>query len=204
MWRSKRSSSGVDRFLITMVTTIILLSATSPMVSVAAAKVIHSRVRRAVPERRRPAAVQEPATAEKPKQLSQVLAGLEVSQSALEKEASDLEAAMTRRMNQLSTDLGDSQKQTQQMLEKTNQRINSIQRLFKFIVLMFVLSLGGVLYNVLQPVRVRHSRVKWKGKIPEMSPEEERISAWPDDKPANGPSRKLDIRPDTVLVPPPR
>jgi hypothetical protein len=202
MWRSKRSWSGVDRFLITMVTTIILLSAISPMVSVAAAKVIHSRVRRAVLERR-PAVVQEPATAQELKQLSQVLVGLQVSQSALEKEISDLDAAMTRRMNQLNADLGDSQKQTQEMLEKTNQRINSTQRWLKFIVLMFVLSLGGVLYNVLQPARVRHSRVKWKGKIPEMSPEEEGIIAWQGGGPANGPSRKPD-QPDTALSPPAR
>jgi hypothetical protein len=68
----------------------------------------------------------------------------------LEKETIDFSAAIQRRMNQLSTELEDSRMETQQMLEQTTQRINSIQRWLKSVVLMFVLSLGGLLFYVIR------------------------------------------------------
>ena len=68
----------------------------------------------------------------------------------MEKETIDFSAAIQRRMNQLSTELEDSRMETQQMLEQTTQRINSIQRWLKSVVLMFVLSLGGLLFYVIR------------------------------------------------------
>jgi hypothetical protein len=144
-----------------------------------------------------PAAVRQPTTAEKLKQQSQVLAGLQVSQSALEKETVDFSAAIQRRMNQLSAEFADSHKHTQQMLEQTNQRINSTQRWLKSVVVLFVLSLGGLLYVALQLPRLQDNPVKWKGKVPDMGPDEEGIVAWQSSEPANSAARKLDIKPDT-------
>ena len=106
------------------------------------------------------------------------MAGLQVSQSALEKKTVDFNAAIQRQMNQLSAELADSYKQTQQMLKQTNQRINSTQRWLKSIVLLFVLSLGGLLYVALRLPRLQANPVKWKGKVPDLSPDEERIVAW--------------------------
>jgi hypothetical protein len=141
-----------------------------------------------------PAAVRKLTTAEELKQQSEVLAGLQVSQSALEKETVDFNAAIQGRMNQLSAEFADSHKQTQQMLE---QRINSTQRWLQSILLLFVLSLGGLLYVVRQLSRLRDNPVKWKSKVPDMSHDEEGIIAWQSGEPANSPARKLDIEPDT-------
>jgi len=198
MWPSVRTQSGVDRilFLISAVSALVFLSTASPTVSVAAAKVPHSRARRAV-SKQLPAAVRQPTTAEELKQQSEVLAGLQVSLSALEKKTVDFNAAIQRRMNQLSAEFVDSYKQTQQMLKQTNQRIDSTQRLVQSIVLLFVLSLGGLLYLVLQLPRLEHKPVKWEGKVPDMTPDEEGIAAWQSGEPANSSARKLDIGPDT-------
>jgi hypothetical protein len=198
MWPSVRTQSGVDRilFLISAVSALVFLSTASPTVSVAAAKVPHSRARRAV-SKQLPAAVRQPTTAEELKQQSEVLAGLQVSLSALEKKTVDFNAAIQRRMNQLSAEFADFHKQTQQMLKQTNQRIDSTQRLVQSIVLLFVLSLGGLLYLVLQLPRLEHNPVKWEGKVPDMTPDEEGIAAWQSGEPANSSARKLDIGPDT-------
>ena len=205
MWPSVRTQSGVDRilFLISAVSALVFLSTASPTVSVAAAKVPHSRARRAV-SKQLPAAVRQPTTAEELKQQSEVLAGLQVSLSglqvslsALEKKTVDFNAAIQRQMNQLSAELADSYKQTQQMLKQTNQRINSTQRWLKSVVVLFVLSLGGLLYLVLQLPRLEHNPVKWEGKVPDMTPDEEGIAAWQSGEPANSSARKLDIGPDT-------
>jgi hypothetical protein len=195
MWPSVRTRSGVDRILITAVSVLVFLSAASPTVSIAAAKVPHSRPRKAVPKQL-PVAVRQPTTAEELKQQSQVLAGLQVSQSAIEKKIVDFNAAIQRQMNQLSAELTDSYKQTQQMLKQTNQRIDSTQRWVQSIVLLFVLSLAGLLYVVLQLPRHEDNPVKWKGKVPDMSPEEG-IIAWQSGEPPNSSARKLDIEPDT-------
>jgi len=198
MWPSVRTQSGVDRilFLISAVSALVFLSTASPTVSVAAAKVPHSRARRAV-SKQLPAAVRQPTTAEELKQQSEVLAGLQVSLSALEKKTVDFNAAIQRRMNQLSAEFVDSYKQTQQMLKQTNQRIDSTQRLVQSIVLLFVLSLGGLLYLVRQIPRLEDNPVKWESTVSDMSPDEEGIVAWQNGEPANSSARRLDIGPDT-------
>jgi len=93
MWPSVRTQSGVDRilFLISAVSALVFLSTASPTVSAAAAKVHHSRARTAVAKqlpaavpKQLPLAVRQPTTAEELKQQSEVLAGLQVSQSTLE------------------------------------------------------------------------------------------------------------------------
>jgi len=192
MWPSVRIRSGVDRILITAVSILVFLSAASPTVSIARAKVPHSRARTAIPKQL-PATVLEPTTAEAPKQQSEVLASLQVSQSALEKETVDFNADIQRRMNQLSAEFADSYKQTQQMLEQTNQRLDSTRRWLKSIVLLFVLSLGGLIYVALQLPRLQDNPVKWKGKVPDISSDREGIIAWQSGKPANSPARRLDI-----------
>jgi hypothetical protein len=195
MWPSIRTRSGVDRILITAVSVLVFLSAASPTVSIAGAKVPHSRVRTAIPKQL-PTAVREPTTAEEVRQQSEVLARLQVSQSALEKETVDFNAAILRRVNQLSAEFADSYKQTQQMqqmLEQTNQRLASTRRWLKSIVLLFVLSLGGLLYVARQLPRLQDNPVKWKGKVPDISSDREGIIAWQSGKPANSPARRLDI-----------
>ena len=192
MWSSIRTRTGVDRILITAVSALVFLSAVSPTVSIAGAKVPHSRARTAIPKQL-PATVLEPTTAEAPKQQSEVLASLQVSQSALEKETVDFNADIQRRMNQLSAEFADSYKQTQQMLEQTNQRLDSTRRWLKSIVLLFVLSLGGLIYVALQLPRLQDKPVKWKGKVPDISSDREGIIAWQSGKPANSQAGRLDI-----------
>ena len=200
MWSNVRSRFGVDRILITVVSSLAFLLGAPPIVSVAAAKVSHSREKTTVLQRL-PAVVREPAVVEGLKQQSEILVGLQASQSALEKETVDFSAAIQRRMNQLSTELGDSRKETQQMLEQTTQRINSIERWLKDVVLMFVLSLGGLLFYVIRQLpKLQDNPVKWKGRVPKMSPDEEGIIAWQSGEPANAPAR----RPDIHLSSPPR
>ena len=198
MWPSVRSQSGVHRILIAMASAVVFLAAAAPIVSVAAAKVSRSRERMTVPKQIH-VAVREPGTAEELKQLSELLVGLQVSQSALEKETADIRT----RINQLSGELEDSRKETRQILEQTNQRINSTQRWWKSIALMLVLSLGGLLYVARQLPKLQNP-VKWKGRVPEMSPDEEGIIAWRSGEPANGPARTPEIKSDTRLSPPPR
>jgi hypothetical protein len=185
-----------------MASAVVFLAAASPIVSVAAAKVSRSRERMTVPKQIH-VAVREPGTAEELKQLSELLVGLQASQSALEKQTADFNAAIQRRINQLSSEFEDSQKETRQMLVQTNQRINSTQRWCKFIVLMFLLSLGGLLYVARQLPKLQNP-VKWKGGVPEVSRDEEGIIAWRSGEPANGPARTPDIKSDTRLSPPPR
>ena len=192
MWSSIRTRTGVGRILIITVSALVFLSAASPTVSIAGAKVPHSRARTAIPKQL-PATVLEPTTAEAPKQQSEVLASLQVSQSALEKETVDFNADIQRRMNLLSAEFADSYKQTQQMLEQTNQRLDSTQRWLKSIVLLFVLSLGGLIYIALQLPKLQDNPVKWKGKVPDISSDREGIIAWQSGKPANSPARSLDI-----------
>src|SRR6516165_7965563 len=206
MWPSVRTQSGVDRilFLITAVSALVFLSTASPTVSVAAAKVPHSLARTAVAKqlpaavpKQLPVAIRQPTTAEELKQQSEVLSGLQVSLSALEKKTVDFNAAIQRRMNQLSAEFADSHKQTQQMLEQTNQRIDSSQRWVQSIVLLFMLSLGGLLYLVRQIPRLEDNPVKWESTVSDMSPDEEGIVAWQNGEPANSSARRLDIGPDT-------
>ena|SRR5215469_1919801 len=200
MWSSVRSRFGVDRILITMVSSLAVLSAAPPIVSVAAARVSHSRARTTVPQRL-PAVAREPAMVEELKQQSEILAGLQASQSALEKETVDFNAVSQRQMNQLSAELVDSRKATQQMLEQTTLRINSIHRWLKTVVLMFVLSLGGLLFYVIRQLpKLQDNPVKWKGKVPKLSPDEEGIIAWQSGEPANAPARRSDVH----LSSPPR
>src|SRR5215472_10200785 len=134
MWSSVWSRFGVNHILTIMASSFALLSAAPPIVSVAAAKVSHSRERTTVPQRL-PAVVREPAIVEELKQQSEILAGLQASQSALEKETVDFNTVIQRQMNQLSAELVDSRKETQQMLEQTTQRINSTRRWLKSVVL---------------------------------------------------------------------
>jgi len=197
MWPTVRSRSDVDGILITVVSALVFLLAASPN---AAARVAHSRARRAVPKP--PATtVAEPATAAALKQESEALAGLQASQSALERETADFNTAIQRRMKQLSAEVGDSQRETQQMLKQTDQRIDSTQRWLKSIVALFVFSLGGLLYGILRLSRLRDNRVKWKGKVPDVHPHEERIMMWEAGEPANGPASKLDVRKETSMPP---
>ncbi|MBV8358927.1 MAG: hypothetical protein JO189_13470 [Deltaproteobacteria bacterium] len=195
MWSSIRTRTGVVRILITAVSALVFLSTASPTVSIAGAKVPHSRAKTAIPKQL-PTVVQEPTTAEELRQQSEVLARLQVLQFTMEKETIDFNAAIQRRMNQLSAEFADSYKQTQQMqqmLEQANQRIDSTRRWLKFIVILFMLSLGGLLYVALQLPRLQDNSVKWKGRVPDISSDREGIIAWQSGKPANSPTRRLDI-----------
>jgi hypothetical protein len=195
MWPTARSWSDVDGILITVVSVLVFLLAASPN---AAARVVHSRHRRAVPKP--PAtAVAEPATAKALKQASEALAGLQASQSALAKETADFNTAIQRRMSQLSAEVGDSQRETQQMLKQTNQRIDTTRRWLKSIVALFVVSLGGLFYGIFQLLRLQDNPVKWKGKVPDVPPAEEKIVMWETNEPANGPAGKLDVRKETSM-----
>jgi predicted PurR-regulated permease PerM len=205
MWSSVWSRFGIDRILITVVSSLAFLSVAPPIVSVAAAKVSHSRERTTVPQRLpavvREPTIREPTIDEELKQQSKILAGLQASQSALEKETIDSNAAIQRQMNQLNAELGDSRKGTQQMLEQVTQGINSTRRWLKTAILIFVLSLGGMLFYVIRQLpKPQDNTVKWKGKVPKLSPDEEDVIAWQSGEPVNAPARRSDVH----LSSPPR
>jgi hypothetical protein len=135
--------------------------------------------------------VREPAIDEELKQQSEILAGLQASQSALEKETVGFNAAIQRQMNQLNTELVDSRKETQQMLEQTTQRINSSRRWLKSVILIFVLSLGGMLFYVIRQLpKLQDTPVRWRGKVPKLSSDEEDVIAWQSGETANAPARR--------------
>ncbi len=197
MWPTVGSRFEVNGILITVVSALVFLLAASPNAS---ARIAHSRARKAVPKPPATAAA-EPATAEVLKQESEALAGLQASQSALEKQTADFNAAIQRRMSQLSAEVGDSHRETQQMLKQANQRIDSAHIWLKSIVVLFVLSWGGFLYSIRRLSRPRDNPVKWKGKVPDLPPDEERTVTWETGEPANGPASKLDVRQETSMPP---
>ena len=64
------------------------------------------------------------------------------------------------------------------MLEQTAQRVDSSRSLLKLIVVLLVLSWGGLLYAARQFPRLQDKSVAWKGKVPEPAPDEEGIVSW--------------------------
>ena len=184
MWPSLRSRCGVDRTLIMVGGIIVVLSTVPPIVSVAAARVPHSRARMAA-SRAPSAADREPAAGGVLKQQTEVLAGLQVSQSALEKQTTDFNTAIQRRMNQFRVDFADFRRKTQQTLEQTNQRINSIRRWLQSVIVFLMLSLGWLFYVTVRLLKVQDNSFKWNYKAPETSPAEEEILRWQEGEAAN-------------------
>jgi hypothetical protein len=99
----------IDGILITVVVAI-LISVAASMSAARAGWISHAKSRSVVPAPQS-GAVGEPSTAEVLQRQNEILAGLEVSQSALESVATDSDTAIPRGINQLKTDFADSRKE---------------------------------------------------------------------------------------------
>lgn len=189
MWRSIRWLI-VDGILITVVSAV-FLSAASPNSAARTTRIAHARAGSALPKPLA-RAVEGPATTAMLKQQTEVLAGLQVSQSALEKQTADVNTAIQRGMNQLRADFADSRKEAQQMLEETNRRIDSTRRWLQSIVVFFILSLGGLFFLIFRrPVLDNSFR---KSRFPDRSPAGEEVVRWQSGEPSNSSGRTLDVR----------
>jgi hypothetical protein len=142
---------------------------------------------------------------------SEVLSRLQEGQTALEQRTADFNAAIQRRITQLSAEIGDAQRVMQQTLAQTNQRLDSARRFLKFILAMLVVALGGLLYLARQlsglqdrSFQLQDRSFQWKGKVPEADPHEEEIVSGRREEPADSPARKLEVRKDTYVPPAPR
>jgi hypothetical protein len=136
---------------------------------------------------------------------SEVLSRLQDGQTSLERRTADFSAAIQRRISQLSVEVGDAQRVMQQALEQTNQRLDSAQRLLKFMLAVLVFSLGGLLYVAHQLSRLQAKPIfKWKGTVPEADPYGEEIMSRRREEPVDGPAGKLEARKDIYAPPAPR
>jgi hypothetical protein len=180
MWRTARSRSGVNGTLITVAFLFLLIASPS---SAAAARVAHSQIRSAA---RKPAAAAGRQIA--PGILNpdrEMLLRLQDGQRTLEKQTADFNAGIQTRMSRLSVAIEDSDRKTQEMLEQTAQRIDSTRRWLKLIVLLLVLSWGGLLYVARQLPKLQDKAIAWKGKVPEPAADDEGIVSWPKGGPLN-------------------
>jgi hypothetical protein len=114
-------------------------------------------------------------------QQAEVLAGLQVSQSALEKQTADSDSVVHREISQLTADVANSRRESQQDLkqaiEQTSQRIDSLRRWLRSFALLFFVSLGGLLYVISRGSKVREQHYRtWKSEVPEMTYGE--IAGW--------------------------
>lgn len=135
-------------------------------------------------------AIGEPSTAAVLQRQNEILAGLEMSQSALERAATDSNTAFRHGINQLRTDFADSRRESLQMLEAANQSIASTRRWLEFLALLLVLSLGALVYfivRLLPLVRFQEDSQKWEHHIRAIIPAERGTSSWQREEPANGP-----------------
>ena len=183
MWQTTRGRSGVHFTFIAVVAFFLSLLVASPS-SAAAAKVAHSRIRTAASKAAAPA-VRQPATAALLNPGREMLVRLQDGQRTLEKQTADFNAALQRRVSQLSSGIEDSRRETQQMLEATDKRIDSTQRFLKLIVALLALVCAGLLYVARQLPRLEDESLTWKGDV-KPAPDEEGIVSWRTGEPLNG------------------
>ena len=174
-----RRRSIVDSILITVAATVLILVA--PLSS-GARRTSNSRARarNVSPPTSAPA-----ATAEALKRQNETLTGLEASQSALEKAATDSNTAVQRSMGQLREDFTESHRNTQQLLQAMNQRIDSMWRWISSFFVFFFLSLIGLSYFIFRPIRAQDNSFKRQCKTLEIGPAENEITVWQNTEPAN-------------------
>jgi len=201
MWPTANSRSGFAASII-VVSAVLVLLASQPS-SPAEPRVPHSRIKRMVP-RTTALAHSEPARAGTLNHGSDVLVRLQDGQTTLTKQTADFSAAVQRRLSELSAQLGESQRERQLVLEQTNRRLGSTERLLKFVVALQVVLLGGLVYLASQLPQLQDKSFKWKGKIPEPDAVEEGIVSWSTGESADGPVRKPGIIKDTHLPSAPR
>ena len=184
MWRTAGSRSGVNSTLITVVIALLSFLIASPS-SAVAAKVAHSRIKRAAPK-----SAATPARQIAPRTLNpdrEMLLRLQEGQRTLEKQTAEFNADVQARIRQLSGGIEDSERKTQEALEQTALRIDSTQRLLKVIVALLVLSWGGFFYIARQLPKLEDKSVASKGKVPESALDEEEIVGWQKGEPPNAP-----------------
>jgi len=170
----------VDGILITVAATV-LISVAPP--SSAAGRASDSRTQARCVS---PPTSATAATAEALKRQNEILTGLETSQSALEKAVMDLNTAVPQSMGQLREDFTESHRDTQQLLQAMNQRIESMWKWLRSFFVFFFLSLIGLSYFIFRPVRAQDNSFQRQRKTLEMGPAENEITEWQNTEPANG------------------
>ena len=165
MWRTARCKSGIHGALIAALfaclSLVIILSPSSG----AAARRGHWRTRAVAPRTAHHAVRQPPATVLNPNQ--EILASLENGERTLEKQTSDLGAALQRQMSQMTSSIEDTGRATQQLLKQT-ENIESLRRLLTVVIVLLLLLCGGVLYIAWQLPSLPDRGLAWKGNIPDV------------------------------------
>ncbi len=181
-WVQKRAV--VDGIITTVVVAILVLMAASNSVA-RTARISHNRSTAVLKPASETAAQQ--STAQVLQRQNEILAGLQVSQSALDKAVNDSSMAIHQGLNQLNAGLADSRRESLQTLEATNQRLTSIRRWLEFVALLFVLSLGTVVYFIVRLVRFQEDSVQVQGQHESAISRERRRYSWHSEDPVNGP-----------------
>jgi predicted PurR-regulated permease PerM len=179
MWRTTRVQYGAANTLISVMAALLSVVVLTS-ISLAAATEAHSRKSRTVP-RAATRVVKPPTKILNPDH--DILIRLEKGQRALEKHATDLEAAIRKQVDQLSHGIEDSRKEAQQMLEATGKRIKLTQRLLTIIIsLLMVLYVGGFYFAQ------RLTRLENKLSVRAMKPnqQDEQAVEWQEGKPPKG------------------
>jgi len=180
-----RSRSIVNGIVLTVGATI-LVSVVPTTSGARTARGFHDRARHAFAAT---AAIGgDPATPAVLKRQNEVLAGLEMSQSTLEKATNDFNTATQHGINQLRGDFANSRGETQQVLQAMNQRIDSMRRWLRSVVVLFLLWLGGLAYAIYRPVRVQDSSFRRRSRAPAMNPADDETAKWQSGETANGPT----------------
>ena len=193
MWSTiQRRFSG--RLASAAVVCAVLLSAAASTSAAHGSHVSHRRARTAMSA---PAAAGSESPAELIKRQTELLAGLQASQSALENQTANLHSLMRREISELRTELADSRAQSMHLLEQTNRGVDSIRNWLKSAVLFFILSLSGVLYFFFRR-SVQESPLKRKGKIPASNLPEEEMPRWQSGEPGDAAGRPLGIRKESI------
>jgi hypothetical protein len=168
----------------------LLMTTASPVFSATALKHTHSQRRKAL-IRPQPRIVAEPAIAEALKRQAEALTALQLSQSALAKQMAGRNAQIQQQISELNVNSADYQKQTQQMLEQVNRRVDSLRSWLKSIVVVFVLCLAALLYIVVRLPALPNSFSQWRAEVPDSDSDHEGTSKW---QSGEATDRSLEIR----------
>ena len=101
----------------------------------------------------------------------------------MEKQATDLDAAIRKQVDQLSREIEDSRKEAQQTLEATGARVKLTQQLLSIVIILLLALCGGVFYfgqrlkrlesellvRVIKPDQQDEQGPEWqKGELPKV------------------------------------
>lgn len=179
MWRTTRDRYGAVNTLTGVVVVLLSFVLLTPS-SVVAATAEHFQTNRKAP-RAVTRLIKPPTKILNPDH--DILIRLEKGQRALEKHATDLEAAIQKQVSQLSRGIEDSRKETQQMLEATGKRIKLTQQLLTIVIALLVVSCGGVFYLAR---RLRRLESELSVRVMKPNQQADQAVEWQEGEPPKG------------------